>query len=41
MLHSDLETEDGIVPEETASTTKDYIHVTPLDIAEEETPASD
>ena len=41
MLHRELETEDGIVPEETTSTTKNSICDTPLVVPEEETPASD
>ena len=41
MLCRELETENGIVSEETASTTKNFIHATPLEAPEEETPASD
>ena len=37
----ELEAEDGIVPEETTSTTKNSTHDTPLEVPEEETPASD
>ena len=41
MLHRELETEGGIVPEETLSTIKNSIHDTPLEVPEDETPASD
>ena len=41
MLCRELETEDGIVPQETTSTIENSIHDTPLEIPKEETPASD
>ena len=41
MLHRELETKDGIVPVETPSTIKNSIHNTPLEVPEEEAPASD
>ena len=41
MLWRELETEEGTVPERTTSTINNPIHDTPLEVPEEETPASD
>ena len=41
MLQREPETEDGTIPEITTLTIKNSIHNTPLEVPEEETPASD